>query len=183
MNAKSELMHTMNNTKQSKVNRMLVKFALMMIYLTIVSYGMFFAEEMGRTAEHWHTVNLVPFEEIDRYISNVDTLGIEVVLINILGNVAVFLPFGFLIPSMWPTKDKRHPFGLILLSLVFSATIEVLQYLTQVGSADIDDCILNTLGGFIGYMFYRLWRRLRYGKTVDSDEVVEPDDFEDFVDY
>lgn len=169
----------MKSTRQSRTNRMLIKFALMMIYLSIVSYSLFFAEQLGRTADHWHTINLVPFKEINRYVSNVDTLGIGIVLINILGNVVLFLPFGFLIPSMWPVKDKRHPLGLIALSFVFSAAIEVLQYATSVGSADIDDCILNTAGGFLGYMFYMLWRRLRYGSQSNS---IKTDDFEEYED-
>ena len=150
-----------NQSLLSGSNRMILKFALLLLYLTALCYGLFFAESFGRTRTH-SSYNIIPFYEIRRYLGHIETMGWQIVLLNLAGNVVVFIPFGFLIPSMWPKNDKRHPIGLIFLTVLFSVSIEILQYLTAVGSADVDDVILNALGGFIGYLLYSLWRKIRY---------------------
>lgn len=143
--------------------RMIAKIALLIIYLASLSYGLFFAERFGRTMEHG-SYNIVPFHEISRYLRYADQLGWEIVAVNLLGNIILFLPFGFLVPSLLPRNDKKHPLAITGLGLLFSAAVEVLQYLTAVGTADVDDVILNTIGGFLGYLCYVEWRMLRYGR-------------------
>ncbi len=143
-------------------NRLLIKYALLIMYLAVLSYGLFFAEGFGRTAEHV-SYNIEPFREIRRYIVYADKLGWEIVALNLLGNILVFLPFGFLVPSMWPSSDKKHPIALFLLTVLFSSMVELLQYVTGVGTADVDDVILNTIGGCLGYQVYAAWRHIRYG--------------------
>ena len=148
----------------SKTNRLIAKFALLIIYLAVLSYGLFFAESLGRSVEHG-SYNIIPFHEIRRYIHYADALGWETVAVNLLGNVAAFLPFGFLITSFFPENDKAHPVSVAGLSLLFSVTIELLQHFTSVGAADIDDVILNTAGGFLGYLLYIAWRFAAYGSV------------------
>ncbi|MBR1633749.1 MAG: VanZ family protein [Lachnospiraceae bacterium] len=150
-------------------NRLIAKFALLIIYLALLSYGLFFAESFGRTIEHG-SYNIQPFREIGRYIEYADMFSWQIVAVNLLGNILVFLPFGFLIPSLLPANDKKHPLAITGLSLLFSAVVEVLQYLTAVGAADVDDVILNTIGGFLGYLCYVSWRILRYGKVNFTKE-------------
>lgn len=145
-------------------NRLIAKFALLIIYLATLSYGLFFAESFGRTIEHG-SFNIEPFHEIKRYIRYADVLGSQVVVLNLLGNVMVFLPFGFLVASLFPANDKKHPLAITGLSMLFSAVVELLQYLTSVGAADVDDVILNTIGGFIGYLLYAGWRIWWYGSV------------------
>lgn len=145
-------------------NRLIAKFALLIIYLAVLSYGLFFAERFGRTMAHG-SYNMEPFREIGRYLRYADQLGWQIVAVNLLGNIIVFLPFGFLIPSLLPANDKKHPLAIAGLSLLFSAAVEVLQYLTAVGAADVDDVMLNTVGGFLGYLCYVGWRLLRYGRV------------------
>lgn len=150
-------------TSQSRAssNRLIFKFAILFVYLAILSYGLFFAERFGRTKEHG-SYNFVPFHEIKRYINYAGTLRFEIVAINLIGNVVCFLPFGFLVASFFPENDKIHPLSITGLCVLFSALVEILQYFTGVGTADIDDVILNTIGGFLGYMGYLLWRLARY---------------------
>ena len=40
-------------------------------------------------------------------------------------------------------------------------TIELVQLITKVGSCDVDDIILNTLGGVIGYILWYIYTKLR----------------------
>ncbi len=133
---------------------LLVKNGIFAGYLAILSYGLFFAESMGRTERDTASYNLKPFAEIKRYILRADTIGMPMVLLNLVGNIAAFVPFGFLLPSMWPKGEKHHPFAVGIVTMTFSIVVEVLQFLTKSGSADVDDVILNTIGGLLGYVFY-----------------------------
>jgi glycopeptide antibiotics resistance protein len=67
-------------------------------------------------------------------------------------NVVLFLPFGFLLPLLWP---KLNRFWKILLSgAAFSLLIELSQLL-NIRNSDIDDLLLNTLGAVAGFVLYR----------------------------
>lgn len=129
-------------------------FLLFVLYLVLLTYFLFFAEEMGRTPEirPEYTYNLVPFREIRRFLVYRETLGLRAVLLNILGNVLAFAPFGFFLPIIW--QQTEHWDTVVLLSLAASLCIEVLQLVSRVGSFDVDDLILNTIGGFIGYLIF-----------------------------
>lgn len=74
-------------------------------------------------------------------------------LLNIILNILLFVPFGYLLPSLFPRLRWWH---VILLGLAFSLCIELLQLLTRLGYADVDDLINNTLGAAIGWLCYKL---------------------------
>jgi glycopeptide antibiotics resistance protein len=79
-------------------------------------------------------------------------------LSNLLGNIAVFAPFGYLVALLFP---KMRKFSKILLITVgLSLFIEMFQWLFSVGSADIDDILLNIIGGLLGYYIYTLIAKL-----------------------
>ena len=85
-----------------------------------------------------------------------------------LGNIAWFIPFGFLLPML----IKRNSFWLITLSgFLFSLTIEATQYIFYRGVAELDDLILNTIGVIIGYFAFKLFslhleaHEKKHGKT------------------
>lgn len=74
------------------------------------------------------------------------------VLVNLLGNVAAFLPFGFFLPAL--NEKNRSFFHVTLMSFEFSLLIECIQLFSKVGSFDVDDMILNTLGGSLGFLCF-----------------------------
>lgn len=88
-------------------------------------------------------INLVPFSHtIDRTAY--------------LLNVVLFFPLGILAPLIW---NRLRRFGALLgASLGFSLLIELSQLLNN-RSTDVDDLILNTLGGLIGFGCYKIWAR------------------------
>ncbi len=133
---------------------LLVKNGIFAGYLAVLSYGLFFAESMGRTERDIVSYNLKPFTEIRRYIVRAKTIGLPMVMLNLLGNIVAFVPFGFLLPAMWPKGEKHHPLAVGLVTMTFSVVVEVLQFITRSGSADVDDVILNTIGGMLGYVLY-----------------------------
>ena len=78
---------------------------------------------------------------------------------NLVGNVALFLPLGALLPAVFPGLRRFWKTG--LLSLVLVAGVETAQLLTLLGSCDIDDLLLNLLGAALGYGLFRLAQRDR----------------------
>lgn len=130
------------------------------IYLLLLVYFMFFSEEWGRSIlEGDYRYNLVPFQEIRRYLQYHRQIGGVRVLLNLAGNVIGFLPFGALVPVL---RAKKTSFGKVaLLSFELSLFIEISQLILQAGSCDVDDVILNTLGGCIGYGAYWLLARIK----------------------
>lgn len=89
--------------------------------------------------------NFIPFKEIFRY-----SIGSNKFIKNVLGNIILFIPFGFL--SSYLLKNRK--LGVItILTIIASGTIETVQY--YIGRVfDIDDIILNLLGGIIGFLIY-----------------------------
>lgn len=76
------------------------------------------------------------------------TGGRELV-VNFLGNVIAFLPIGMIPALAWPRRFRAGGTGIICMAL--SLTIETVQYASGRRVADVDDVILNTLGGVLGY--------------------------------
>lgn len=74
-------------------------------------------------------------------------------LVNLAGNVLIFAPMGFLPPVLW--KKARHWWAALGLSAGLSCLIEFLQLFLG-RSVDVDDLLLNTLGGLLGYLLFCL---------------------------
>lgn len=140
-----------------KRKKLVVKIVLFVIYIVVMSYLLFAAESLGRTSGY-AGVNLVPFSEITRYLTHISAIGFIHVGINILGNIIVFIPFGYALPSLFGA-GKRRPILYVLISMVFSIMIELLQFVSNTGCCDVDDVILNTFGGLCGYLVYAFLHR------------------------
>ncbi len=78
-------------------------------------------------------------------------------LINLAGNVGMFVPLGLLTPALW--KRWRAWWRTVLLCAGCSLFIECFQLFIG-RSVDVDDVILNTLGGAIGYLLFALGQAL-----------------------
>lgn len=105
-----------------------------------------------------YSVNIVPFKTITEYILNPHNLSFKIRYTNILGNILAFIPFGFFSTVIF--KKLRGIKQIITASCMFSLCIEAIQLFFLVGSFDVDDIILNTLGGFLGYLFFMLFKKL-----------------------
>lgn len=152
----------------------IVAGVVFVLYFIVLFYFLFFSEEMGRTyTEREYHYNLVPLKEIHRFIQYRKILGMRSVMLNIVGNVVAFMPFGTFLP-VFVAKGKKFWFT-SLYSFELSLFVETLQLITKVGSFDVDDLLLNTLGGILGYVLYRIlkyfykkWRMT--GETAERKE-------------
>jgi glycopeptide antibiotics resistance protein len=93
--------------------------------------------------------NFVPFSMVAHDIR----VGGEDFVINFLGNLAAFTPFGFLLPAV--RRRRTTAWQVAAASLALSASIEALQYLSGRRVADVDDLTLNTLSGLFGYAVFQ----------------------------
>ena len=95
-------------------------------------------------------VNLIPFVNLLKYDSKSD------LLINLIGNFAMFIPSGILIPLIYRKLDTLNK--VILTGGAISLGIEILQLPFAVRASDVDDLILNTAGCLVGFGIYSLVR-------------------------
>ncbi len=138
-------------------------YLLLIGYVLMLAYFMFFSDFYGRTnvAEAYH-YNLRPFKEITRFIRYADKIGGFRVFLNLGGNIIGLIPLGILLPNLF--KKCRRGWVVILYGMELSLFIECLQLLFKVGSFDVDDVILNTMGVAMGYFLYWIWKRHRRKK-------------------
>jgi len=71
----------------------------------------------------------------------------------VVGNIVIFIPLGIYLPLF--KKDKRVIINLLFIFIV-SLFVEIIQGLLGIGASDIDDIILNCLGGWVGILGYKL---------------------------
>lgn len=138
----------------------LVYWLLFVLYLITLLYILFFDEKFGRTlGSRSYNYNLILFKEIKRFYKYRELLGAKAVFINIICNVIAFIPFGFMVPVL--QKHRQSVFTITLLSFELSLLVEVMQLFFRVGSFDVDDLFLNTVGGFIGAVAFVIIRKVR----------------------
>lgn len=130
---------------------------LFVLYIIVLVYFLFFSERYGRSGAQIYRYNLVPFKEIQRYIKYRKLFGWEYFIVNIYGNILAFVPFGFFLPII--SKNNRSLWSVILYGFEFTLGIELVQLSFQVGTFDVDDIIMNTLGAIGGYIIFAIFRK------------------------
>lgn len=99
----------------------------------------------------WASNNFIPFREILRY-----DITSRLFFKNVVGNMLMFLPFGFF--TSYYLKVEKIPLPIIL-TLIASVSIEVVQLC--IGRVfDVDDIILNLIGGILGYLIYKILKTI-----------------------
>lgn len=132
---------------------------LFILYIIFVFYFLLISEIYGRTGEmqEYH-YNLVLFQEIKRFWNYRKQLGIFATATNLLGNVLIFLPFGFF---MAMASRYRSFLSTLVYSFALSLTVEISQLFMKVGCFDVDDLLLNTIGGMLGFITFAVCNVIR----------------------
>ena len=115
------------------------------IYLITIIYILCLFHVVTFQDTNYGVSNFIPFKEIFRY-----DIGSPKFMRNVIGNIMLFIPYGFL--ASYLLKNKK--FSVIsILTIIVSLTIETVQY--YIGRVfDIDDIILNFIGGISGFLIY-----------------------------
>lgn len=138
--------------KNEKKSPQLLAVFLFSVYICLLFYLLFFSKTYGRTMDSGYRYNLELFKEIKRFWNNRDSLGISTVITNLAGNIVAFAPFGFFLPMLW--EKGRNIVRCVLLTALFSLAVEMVQLFSKVGAFDVDDILLNAIGGFVGWLCY-----------------------------
>lgn len=117
-------------------------FFLVIVYIAVLLKLAFFSREPGsRTG-----VSLALFE----------TWGVTMQAhAFFVENIIMFIPFGILMPTVFPAM--RNIFICTLFALACSLSLEIFQLVTGRGFCQLDDVVTNTLGAFGGYILYKIW--------------------------
>lgn len=93
--------------------------------------------------------NFIPFKTIIEYIQRYNDGFRNLSVMNLLGNLALFVPMGMALPCLF--KKLNRIWKVTLCVLVMVVMVEIVQGILRVGSIDIDDVIFNVSGAMIGY--------------------------------
>lgn len=113
----------------------------------------------GLTSDIRHKPNFYPFISI----FNIYEMGLMNMVKQIALNIGLFIPLGFLLPSLF--RVFHSVVNTLLVTLITTISIEVIQYFIG-RSADIDDVIMNFFGGIIGYILYIIFMKLICKKNI-----------------
>jgi len=118
--------------------------------------------------------NFIPFKTM---FINIQSLSWHD-LSNLVGNIALFIPFGMFLVLL--SKNKGMSFiGVLARSLSLSLCLECLQVVFSIGIFDVDDLILNTSGGLLGYCAFKLYGKFIVitSSIVQDRDIVENQEF------
>lgn len=131
--------YLIKNNKEFILYKEFLSFVFI-IYVLCLFYVVTF-QDVG-----WSTSNFIPFKEMFRY-----SIGSRLFIKNVLGNIIMFMPYGFFASYYLDLKKIK---SILLMALLVSISIETTQLV--IGRVfDIDDILLNAVGGIIGFYFYR----------------------------
>ena len=149
--------------KAKKRLRLLGKI-LFILYILFLIYFLVFSDWYGRVGQRVdYQYNLQLFKEISNYWEHREILG-WIAYSNLFGNVLIFIPFGFFMPM---ASKYRSLILTTLYSFGLSFVVEAFQLVTKVGSFDVDDLLLNTIGGIVGYIIFLICNTIRRWHDVD----------------
>src|SRR5574344_599358 len=132
------IVYLVKNKQQFILYKELMTY-LFIVYIMCLFYVVTFQDVS------WSTSNFIPFKEIFRY-----KVGSRYFFKNVLGNMIMFIPYGFFVSYFLKLKKL---YSISLLTLLTSITIEVTQLL--IGRVfDVDDILLNLCGGIVGFIIY-----------------------------
>lgn len=141
-----------------------ILFYVMAVFYVLLMLELFFRFELigSRDGQMGGSYNLLPFHSISGYLFNSADVSRTVVIDNLLGNIVIFIPYGIYLQVL--KKDKRFRISLLFV-ICTSVLIECIQFAFRLGMADIDDVILNSVGGIVGILAYK-----GLMKAVDDEE-------------
>ena len=129
------------------------KKTISFLYFTFLIYILFFIKRRNNNQDYRDKINIYPFYSKLTYIKTINWNNINCLkdfLIDVLGNILLFIPLP--IAFFWLLSIKFIFFNFFLRIILMSTSIEILQFFFNKGVFDIDDIILNSIGGYCGLL-------------------------------
>ncbi len=155
--------------KFASIAAKIIFYAIIIVYLALLAHIVLFKYvspvDVFSADRTWsRNVNLTPFHTIGLYLQGGNSW---ISAMNVLGNIAIFVPLGAYLPMF--TRHKGF-FRTTAVVAAISACIEVVQFGLGIGAGDIDDIILNTIGGMVGVAIYKIaysiWKEERKARVA-----------------
>ena len=132
--------------------------ALFCIYSAIMLWLLFDRVGGIEGMPYWDQIranlNLEPFHTIRLFLKVLDSrIYSTTAIINLGGNVILFIPLGFFLPRVFPSLNKS--WRTLLATTIIISAVELTQLFTLLGCCDIDDLILNVMGATLGYILHK----------------------------
>lgn len=147
----------LKGTKTIKKSQFLL-YAVSLCYVVIVIGATFLSRMPMETYNDKLNLNLFSSYREAYYDIGVVLLN-NVLLRNLILNIILFIPLGFLLP-MYSDKLKKM-YIVVPIGLLATLTIEFTQHFNDYGTFEIDDAFNNTLGTLIGYCIFMIVYKLR----------------------
>lgn len=123
------------------------------VYVAALCYLVFFARrrEAMQDTRRRELINIVPVvNQLTTYqgLSSKDLKGKRHFVLNLVGNILLFIPFPVLVYSFGLTERKK----ILVAALATTCGIEAIQLFFHIGVPDVDDILLNMTGAFVGIL-------------------------------
>ena len=160
-----------NKFELAKKTYLIAAWVLFLIYCAVMLWLLFFGRRIliypNQTYFDCLRYNLVPFRTVESYVRFFDRGLYWIAVKNLVGNIVMFVPYGFFLPCL-SQKLRKFPKCLLCIALTIIA-VELLQMFTLLGSCDIDDFILNTVGASVGFFLWSASSRIYERLTAKRD--------------
>lgn len=143
--------------KQNRIKVKILRYCfigIFILYLALLLRITFFKQVrldnlLSAIGASERTISIIPFQSVMEMIRN--KVSMSRIIENILGNMILFVPLGLLLPIL-----LKKPIKIILyIAIIFSLSIEIVQFILAMGSTDIDDLIFNVFGAIIGCLLFK----------------------------
>lgn len=148
----------------------LIAYMLVLTKMILVKQGPGFVKRQilhnwtwSKVKKHAKEGNYTLFATVKLYLRSSRT---DYSIPNLGGNIVGFIPLGFLLPSLF--KGLRRGWKVMLVTFFVSLGFEGTQLLTLLGSFDVDDLLLNTIGGTLGYLFFLLFYYVSFRRRIPA---------------
>ncbi|WP_051475754.1 VanZ family protein [Bacillus sp. J37] len=134
-------------------------YLFLVIYLAMLVYFMFFGFGRPHNIEiREYRYSLIP-TSIPLWLPKHFTFDILLLWIFAIGNLLAFVPFGILVPMVFEKRIKTY-FKFIVIFVCFILCLEIVQMVTYLGSFDTTDILVNSMGATIGFISYKVSKRM-----------------------
>ena len=151
--------------RTSRKLKTILLWLLFFCYVAAMSFLLFDRPSM-QAGNYWEQVqqnlNLEPLRTVRMYLRLLHTNrppGRANAIMNLGGNVVLFMPIGVFLPMLF-SKLKKVWFFLPVVMLTI-LLVELVQLFALVGRCDVDDLILNVFGAFIGFVAFFVLKKIR----------------------
>ena len=138
-----------------------LKKVLLLFYTIFMLWLLFGRNRGGAVENYWEQLDehmiLTPFQTIRSFLRSLQHGSLtqkRLAIVNLVGNVIMFVPLGFFVPILWK-RTRKFGWHIMMMALIIFV-VELTQLFTLLGTCDVDDLLLNLVGTTMGFCLWKL---------------------------